>query len=603
MSEKISQKELLMTELTSLAKKMAYVIKNASPEEKEKHNALFKNYINLINVVREEITPISEPLKVSDGLKEINSHDIDSLIVAVGDVDIPFPSNPEDEILGDIFLSFTIDFKVVSLAIYDSNGVLKHEEKLENVFPIELDVKISQLGIPSGVYFVAVSGEEKTDLVAEKVVYIHDESTKAMLYVKISTIAESIYAVIDDLPKLKETTRQKIREFGDAYDKYFIAYSTYLRTNLTTFFVVTSTSPGLSASKDFVNKLVAGASSNRAVLLLKKVGGSAFIERKISGGITAVATALGATAGNAPGAVAGFLVGTAIDIFVNYVLGNFLPNDAEHAIVENQKIITKYLEELETKLQAERSSSQERMDKILKIDDDLVYLSKDIDELVFIFNFYAQGVDFLKKMVVPSNNYLAHTLLKVWVKENAGDDADDGSRYVQDPQWAEGLETLREEYYITGKYGLSNERDLFIFQFEAELERWGMLGTTRALIENLRECVADENLLIEDIQKKYSNKRIWFYAGKEIQNYESFLTFLDKTYDNYYMYGDLNKRLLRESFEKGTLEFSISFNLYIDQNSLFITNFDYELKDDTMDVHTIKEVYSWGENIDNGIKY
>ncbi|MFK7798061.1 MAG: hypothetical protein AB8E82_11455, partial [Aureispira sp.] len=348
-------------------------------------------------------------------------------IVATNDIASQFQPPSNEEGIGDFFLTFVIDFKVTAFTVFNGNGKVVYTVAPQGDLPIELDVDLVQLELSSGVYYAAAIGSSKKEVVAKKITYIKGEN-KAILYAKIATTADSIDSVMTELGKLKETTRRKIQEFNTLYVFYSNDYGSYLRKNLSFFFTNTTTSPGLSVGADFVNKLIAGATSDRASLLLEKVGGKALVEKKIAGGITALATALGGAAGNAPGAVAGFLVGTAIDVFVNYVLGGILPSDAEQAIVENQKIINKYTEQLENHVGNIISTSQKNMIKTINIDQDLVYISKEAKEVEFIYKVYAQGADFLSKQKIPENLNLANALLKIWLKENAGDDADDGNR-------------------------------------------------------------------------------------------------------------------------------------------------------------------------------
>jgi hypothetical protein len=329
------------------------------------------------------------------------------------------------------------------------------------------------------------------------------------------------------------------------------------------------------------------------------VGGKALVEKKIAGGITALATALGGAAGNAPGAVAGFLVGTAIDVFVNYVLGGILPSDAEQAIVENQKLINAYIQQLNKAIKDRIFSSKAKMSKIINIDQDLVYISKETKEVEFIYKVYAQGVDFLSKQKIPDNLTLANALLKIWLKENAGDDADDGNRYVSDDQWDTNLKTLRANGVITGgEGGLSNEWDTFIYQFEAELARWGILDNCRTIIDEMHACTSKENS-IEGVYGEYHQKKIKLGIGTVITDFDTFFKQVKQT-DDSALYGIPIDNHMKKSFEDGTMEFAIVINLSKDENSLFITHFDYILKDDVQSIG-IKNPRMWSENIDNGI--
>lgn len=520
-------------------------------------------------------------------------------IVASDDVSKDFQPKSNDDGLGDFYLTLVVDFKATTFILLDSRGAIIYTQDLENVFPIELDIEFSKLTSRSGTYFVAVRGNKKEHITAEKITYIKDIE-ETMLYAKITTYSESVDKVIDDLPKLKETTRRKIQEFSKTYYSYSYDYGSYLRLNLATFFTSTTSSPGLNVSSDFVNKLVAGATSDRTSFLLEKVGGKAFIEKKIGGGITAVATAIGGATGNAPGAVAGFLVGTAIDVFVNYILGNFLPSDAEQAIAENQGMINTYLEKLENDVKNKIVASQDKMNNIVEVDADLLYLTEDKDEVLFIYEIYDKGVDFLKKQKISESKNLANSLLKIWLKENAGDDADDGNRYTNDAQWDKNLQTLREDYSVMGgDGGLANEPDVFIYQFESELQRWGILDNCRAIVATMRKCIEAEND-VEGIYKEYHQKKIWFHTGKEIKDFDTFFKFLQQT-DDHIGYGTPIYNHIKKSFDSGTMEFAISLNLSIDEQSLFVTNFEYLLKDDTQNIG-ISNTRSWNENIDDGIK-
>jgi hypothetical protein len=438
-----------------------------------------------------------------------------------------------------------------------------------------------------------VKGSKKDHIVSEKITYIKNIE-KTMLYTKITTYAESIDKIIDDLPKLKETTRKKIQEFSQTYYSYSNNYYSYLRLNLATFFISTTSSPGLNVGSDFLNKLVVGAASDRTSFLLEKVGGKAFVKKKIAGGITALATAIGGVTGNAPGAVAGFLIGTVIDVSVNYVLGNFLPSDAEQAIVENQEIINAYIEKLEKDIKNRVTISQNKMDKIVKIDADLAYLTENKDEVLYIYNIYSQGVDFLKKQKISESKTLANSLLKIWLKENAGDDADDGNRYINSAQWDKNLETVRKNYHVMGgDGGLANESDVFIYQFESELERWGILENCCDIIAKMRHDVEKEET-IEAVYKQYHQKKIWFHTGKEIKNFDTFFNFLQQT-DDHIGYGAPFYSHIKKDFDSGVMKLAISLNLSIDENSLFITNFEYLLQ-------RADSQRSWNENIDDGIK-
>ena len=511
-----------------------------------------------------------------------------------------FQSTSNEDGTGDFFLTFVVDFKLIAFTIFDANGKIVYQTTPQSDFSIELKLAVDlvKLGLDSGVYYVAAMGSSKKDVVAKKITYIKGEA-KATLYAKIATTADSIDSVINELGKLKETTRRKIQEFNEIYGKYSVSYEFYLQDNLETFFISTTTSQGLSVGADFVNKLIAGATSDRASLLLEKVGGKALVEKKIAGGITALATALGGAAGNAPGAVAGFLVGTAIDVFVNYVLGGILPSDAEEAIVENQKLINAYTQQLNKAIKDRILSSKDKMSKVINIDQDLVYISKEAKEVEFIYKVYAQGVDFLSKQKIPENQNLANALLKIWLKENAGDDADDGSRYVSDKQWNTNLETLRKSGVITGgEGGLSNESDTFIYQFEAELARWGILDNCRAIIAEMRNCTSKENS-IEGIYDEYHQKKIRFGIGKEITDFDAFFRMVQQT-DDSALHGTPVYNHMQKSFEEGTMEFSIALHLFKDENSLFITHFEYTLKDDVQSIG-IKNPRVWTENVDNGM--
>lgn len=536
----------------------------------------------------------TENATINQAIQNILSEDS---IVATNDIASPFQPNSNEEDLGGFSLTFVIDFKVIAFTIFNGNGKIVYTTTPQGDLPIELNIDLVKLGIGSGLYYAAAIGSRKKEIVAKKITYIKGED-KAILYAKIATTADSIASVMEELGKLKETTRRKIQEFNGLYVEYSNLYGSYLRKNLINFFTSTTTSPGLSVGADFVNKLIAGSTSDRASLLLEKVGGKALVEKKIAGGITALATALGGAAGNAPGAVAGFLVGTAIDVFVNYVLGGILPSDAEHAIVENQKIINKYTEQLENHVGNRISASQKNMIKTINIDQDLVYISKEAKEVEFIYKVYAQGVDFLSKQTIPDNLNLANALLKIWLKENAGDDADDGNRYVSDKQWNTNLKTVRDSAFITGgEGGLSNEWDTFIYQFESELERWGILHNCRAIIDEMRACTSKENS-IEGVYDEYHQKKIKLGLGRAITDFDAFFKMLQKTDDSFAHAAPVSNHL-KKSFEDGTMEFAIIINLYKDENSLFITHFDYILKDEVQSIG-IKNPRLWSENIDEG---
>jgi len=238
------------------------------------------------------------------------------------------------------------------------------------------------------------------------------------------------------------------------------------------------------------------------------------------------------------------------------------------------------------------------MSKVINIDQDLVYISKEAKEVEFIYKIYAQGVDFLSKQKIPDNLNLANALLKIWLKENAGDDADDGNRYVSDDQWDTNLETLRESGAITGgEGGLSNEWDTFIYQFESELTRWGILHNCSAIIAEMRACTSKENS-IEGIYDEYHQKKIKLGIGTVITDFDTFFKMVQKT-DDSFSYGTPISNHMKQSFEDGTMEFAIVINLSKDENSLFITHFDYILKDEVQSIG-IKNPRTWSENIDDG---
>jgi hypothetical protein len=537
----------------------------------------------------------TENATINQAIQNILSEDS---IVELENIDSPFSSTSNEDGIGDFFLTFVIDFKVTAFTIFDANGKIVYTVAPQGDLPIKLDVDLVQLGLGSGVYYAAAIGSSKKEVVAKKITYIKSDD-KAILFAKIATTADSIESIIEELGKLKETTRRKIQAFNEIYGNYCTAYELYLQKNLEVFFNSTTTSQGLSVGADFVNKLIAGATSDRTSLLLEKVGGKALVEKKIAGGMTALATALGGAAGNAPGAVAGFLVGTAIDVFVNYVLGGILPSDAEQAIVENQKLINAYIQQLNKAIKDRIFSSKAKMSKIINIDQDLVYISKETKEVEFIYKVYAQGVDFLSKQKIPDNLTLANALLKIWLKENAGDDADDGNRYVSDDQWDTNLKTLRANGVITGgEGGLSNEWDTFIYQFEAELARWGILDNCRTIIDEMHACTSKENS-IEGVYGEYHQKKIKLGIGTVITDFDTFFKQVKQT-DDSALYGIPIDNHMKKSFEDGTMEFAIVINLSKDENSLFITHFDYILKDDVQSIG-IKNPRMWSENIDNGI--
>jgi hypothetical protein len=144
-----------------------------------------------------------------------------------------------------------------------------------------------------------------------------------------------------------------------------------------------------------------------------------------------------------------------------------------------------------------------------------------------------------------------------------------------------------------GDGGLANEPDVFIYQFESELERWGILDNCCDIIANMRNSIGKEET-VEAIHKKYHQKKIWFHAGKEITNFDTFFKFIQQT-DDHFAHAAPFYYHIKKYFDSGHMKLAISLNLSIDENSIFITNFEYLLHDEVSQ-------RTWNENIDDGIK-
>lgn len=401
-----------------------------------------------------------------------------------------------------------------------------------------------------------------------------------------------------DLDELRRQVRRALDQYVDKLEAETRAVADWLIANWLEFFLRTTSKPGLSASQDLLKKTVGGALSagtNEALKALGKRAAQGLTKSLVKGGFIAGATVIGASVGNVPGAIIGFIVGVIIDVCVNLVWDMLTPNGEMLAVMRTNTAVRGFFADIQAKIIAEREKQIGLLNEFAESSRTAIDIHENTEELLEAMN-AMRAITSSVKPISASDRSLADTLLKIWVKENAGDDSDDPNKYgVADEQWEEAVDHLQDQRQLPKGDGIVGQRDVFVHQLRAELQRFG-LNTGSNAYKTLAQSVSAviNTSSASSMHSRFDNYELTF-SQNDVENAENFIQHCNYTCD----WSDMTTKGAAAVRDRKPFTFKITLQLTTDERSVFVDYFEYRINLRSQDIewYAISKA-SWSEGID-----
>lgn len=404
--------------------------------------------------------------------------------------------------------------------------------------------------------------------------------------------------ITGDLQELRQEVRRALDQYVEKMEAEARAVADWLLANWRAFFLATSSQPGISASQDLLKKTIGGVLSggtNEAMKALGKRAAKGLAKSLVKGGVIAGATVIGGTIGNVPGAVVGFIVGVIVDVCVNLVWDMLTPNGEMLAVMKTNAAANSFLDKVQKELIAKREEQIKLLNEFASNSRDAIAIHENTEELLEAIS----GMRAATNSIIPPNvgdRSLTDALLKLWVKENAGDDSDDPNQYgAAEEQWEDVVEHLQEGNHLPKGDGIVRQRDVFVHQLRSEINRFGLNVGNQGYVQLVKKVDEIKNLATADMVLLRFNTYELTFSEKDVVNAENFIKQCNYTYDGGWM-STGGESVIRN---KKPLTFKIKIQLTEDENSVFVDSFDYyiHLNDDDIEFYASAKS-SWSEGID-----
>lgn len=404
--------------------------------------------------------------------------------------------------------------------------------------------------------------------------------------------------ISEDLQELRQEVRRALDQYVETLEAEARAVADWLLANWLDFFLRTTSKPGLSASQDLIKKTLGGALSagtNEALKALGKRAASGLAKSLTKAGIIAGATAIGGTIGSVPGAIIGFLVGVIIDVCVNLIWDLLTPNGEMLAVMRTNAAVRGFFSDIQTQIIAEREKQINLLNEFAENSRKAIDIHENTDELLEVLGAMRTTTNSINSPVVNDRS-LTDALLKLWVKENAGDDSNDPNKYgAAEEQWEEAVEHLQDRNYLPEGDGIVNQHDVFVHQLRSELIRLGLNIQSHPYTLLLREAAAMQSQSTATMVLNYFDEYELTFTQNDIENPQNFIQHCNYTCG----WSDMSTRGAAAVHDKKPITFKIKLDLTEDEGSVFIDSFDYRIhfRSEDLEWHAIAKA-SWSENID-----
>lgn len=404
--------------------------------------------------------------------------------------------------------------------------------------------------------------------------------------------------ISEDIEELRKEVLNALDEYVEKLKAEARAVADWLLANWRDFFLATSSQPGITASQDLLKKTIGGvlsAGTNEALKALGKRAAQGLAKSLVKGGIIAGATVIGGTIGNVPGAVVGFIVGVIVDVCVNLVWDMLTPNGEMIAVMETNAAVSSFLDKVQKEVIAKREEQIKLLSEFASNSRDAIAIHESTEDLLEAIN----GMRAATSSINPPNvgdRSLTDVLLKLWVKENAGDDSDDPNKYgAADEQWEDVVERLQDGNHLPKGDGLVHQRDVFVHQLRAELNRFGLNIGSDPYTQLVKKVEAiQDTATASSIFLRFNAYELTF-SEKDVVNAENFIQQCNYTCD----WSDMTIKGENVVRNKHPFSFKIKMQLTEDENSIFIDSFNYyiHLSEENIEWYAIAKA-SWSEDID-----
>lgn len=402
----------------------------------------------------------------------------------------------------------------------------------------------------------------------------------------------------EDIVELRKEVRRALDEYVEKMEAEARAVADWLLANWRAFFLATTSQPGISASQDLLKKTVGGALSggaNEAMKALGKRAAKGLAKSLVKGGIIGGAVAIGGVVGNVPGAVVGFIVGVIVDVCVNLVWDLLTPNGEMLAVMKTNTAVNNFLDKVQKELITKREEQIRLLNEFASNSRDAIAIHESTEDLLGALGAMRTATNSITPPNVDDRS-LTDALLKLWVKENAGDDSDDPNKYgAADEQWDQAVERLQDGNHLPKGDGIVRQRDVFVHQLRSEMNRFGLNIGNQGYTQLVKKVDDIKNLATAAIVLQRFNKYELTFSENDIVNAENFIKQSNYTYDGGWLTTG-GESVVRN---KKPLTFKIKIQLTEDENSVFVDSFDYyiHLNDDDLEFYASAKA-SWSESID-----
>jgi len=380
--------------------------------------------------------------------------------------------------------------------------------------------------------------------------------------------------ITGDLQELRQEVRRALDQYVEKLAAEARAVSDWILGNWLDFFLHTSSKPGISASQDLLKKTIGGvlsAGTNEAIQALGKRAAKGLAKSLVKGGIIGGAVAIGGTVGNVPGAVVGFIVGVIVDTCVNLVWDMLTPNGEMLAVMKTNAAVRSFFSDVQAQVIAKREEQIKLLNEFASNSRDAIAIHENTEELLEAINAMRTATKSIGSTNIGDRS-LTDALLKFWVKENAGDDADDPNKYgASDGEWGKVVEHLQEGNHLPKGDGIVRQRDVFVHQLRAELKRFGLNIESQGYTKLVKDVDAMKDLATAAMVLQRFDAYELTFSEKDVVNAEHFIQQGNYTCD----WSDMTTKGEAVVRNRKPFSFKIKIQLTEDENSVFVDSFDY----------------------------
>jgi hypothetical protein len=417
---------------------------------------------------------------------------------------------------------------------------------------------------------------------------------------------EKLDELQDTLAKAKSDLRKEITnlsfQWSASTSQFVVQITDWLIENYSHYFEQVAGHPSISSWEDSKRKAV-GSTSSAVFIQSISITDDKVYKSVIKAGFVTYSTEIGVATGGFLGGAAGFVVGIIADIVVNKFVDGILPDTAPGLAKERKKLIEKQLSPIKQSLRAIRDTNMKTFAEMHSKDKKTLEKIQDLDMLRGLKNCYEDALQNIEEKLNQVNiddRSLSNGLLKQWVLDYAGDDAESPSKHL--PQgleevWTESIQNLKDskdddgEPYLPQGKGLSNIPTVFINQYKVNIQLMGLSLKSKGLSpfldlyeSSINEVMREVGEAIENqdynsppprvVDRLYSklnkNHKIKFDLQSDVSNLSILMTFLSRT---------LTKTTGKEKivFAGGMERYELIVDLHLekDEASIFVISLEW----------------------------